>query len=61
MGDQPENAQLIKDRGIGEILIDLKHCKASGDGDKSPEFTTPIFTAQKVTDIFTKVLNDEKY
>jgi len=56
-GDQPINSALIKDKGIGEVLIDTKHCSKG-----TPiNFEKPIFTTEKVKELFSKVLSDPKY
>jgi hypothetical protein len=60
-GDQPMNSTLIKEKGIGEILIDLKHCRGKSPKNGPPVHKKPIFTKEDITRLFLKVLTEESY
>ena len=60
-GDQPMNSTLIKEKGIGEILIDLKHCRGKSPKNGPPVHQKPIFTKEDITRLFLKVLTEESY
>ena len=60
-GDQPMNSKLIKEIGIGEILIDVKHCRGKSPRNGPPFHKKPIFTKEDIQRLFSKVLNEESY